>query len=278
MIQPDVIREIQDLRYLEWSRIRKSSGTAGSYLKAYSTLDGKKIYYKLSCFDSVNGITGHESVNEIIADRLLSILGIDHLQYQLIHARIIIDSREYETYICASEDFKEPGDSKIALDDYYDLEKQAGESVWMFCERMGWSEYFYHMLIIDFLILNRDRHGANIEILKNRQTGMIRPAPLFDHGLSLVYSCRTEEEVRKFDAMSDKPVQCYIGSHSTMKNLDLIPPDRRPVLRRLEERDRAVLFTGLENILSQIYQDKIWEIIWNRWKYYEEMYLGKEEI
>ena len=25
--------------------------------------------------------------------------------------------------------------------------------------RMGWAEYIYGMLVIDFLILNRDRHG-----------------------------------------------------------------------------------------------------------------------
>lgn len=273
MLQPDVIKEVQDLRYLEWSRIRNSSGTAGSYLKAYSSIDGKKIYYKLSCFDSVNGITGHESVNEIIVDRLLSILGIEHLHYQLIHALITIESKEYDTYICASEDFKEAGDSKIALDDYFDLEKQEGESVWMFCERMGWSEYFYNMLVVDFLILNRDRHGANIEILRNKRTGSIRPAPLFDHGRSLIYSCRTDEAVRQFDAMSDKPVQCYVGSHSAMSNLALIPGNQRPVLRRLEERDRTTLFAGLDNILPENYQDKIWEMIWSRWKYYEDSYL-----
>ena len=60
------------------------------------------------------------------------------------------------------------------------------------------------MLTIDYLILNRDRHGANIEILQNPKKHTIRPAPLFDHGLSLVFSCRTESELKKFDVMGDK--------------------------------------------------------------------------
>lgn len=72
----------------------------------------------------MDGIIGHENINEIIVDRLLSILGIDHLHYQLIHSLVRIGDKDYDTWITASEDFKEPGDSKLALDDYYDLEKQ----------------------------------------------------------------------------------------------------------------------------------------------------------
>ena len=43
-----IIHEKQDMTHLSWSKIRNSSGTAGSFLKAYSVLGGKKTYYKLS--------------------------------------------------------------------------------------------------------------------------------------------------------------------------------------------------------------------------------------
>ena len=66
----EIIYEKQDLTYLSWSLIRSSSGTAGSFLKATSELGSRKIYYKLSNYDSVSGIIGHECVNELIADRL----------------------------------------------------------------------------------------------------------------------------------------------------------------------------------------------------------------
>ena len=75
----DIIHEKQDLTYLNWTRVRNSSGTAGSFLKAYSENEGKKLYYKLSNYDAMNGIVGHECVNEIIVDRLLTMLGIEHL-------------------------------------------------------------------------------------------------------------------------------------------------------------------------------------------------------
>ena len=202
MLIPDLVTELQDLRHLEWSRIRNSSGTAGSYLKSYGIIDGNKIYYKLSCFDSINGIIGHECVNELIADRLLTVLGVEHLHYQLIHAQVNVSGTLYDTWLSASEDFKAPGESKLALDSYYDLEKQTDESPLAFCIRQGWSSYIYEMLIIDYLLLNRDRHGANIEVLKKRRSSSIRLAPLFDHGISLLYSCHTEEDANRFDIAS----------------------------------------------------------------------------
>ena len=70
-----IVHTPQDLTYLSWSKIRNSSGTAGSFLKSQETTPNGKIFYKLSGYDAFHGITGHESVNEIIADRLLSILG-----------------------------------------------------------------------------------------------------------------------------------------------------------------------------------------------------------
>ena len=112
----DMITKKQDLRHLTWSKVRNSSGTAGSFLKAYSDLGGHKTYYKLSNYDSVHGITGHECVNELIVDRLLSLLGVEHLHYQLLHADILLDDQPTETWLCSSDDFKQPGETKIALD------------------------------------------------------------------------------------------------------------------------------------------------------------------
>lgn len=39
-------------------------------MKSESVIDSRKKYYKLSNFDSANGVLGHEGVNEIIVDRL----------------------------------------------------------------------------------------------------------------------------------------------------------------------------------------------------------------
>ena len=71
-----------------------------------------------------------------------------------------------------------------------EMEKQIGETPLEFCIRMGWEKTIYEMLVTDHLILNRDRHGANIEVLRDRKKRTVRLAPLFDHGLSLLFSAR----------------------------------------------------------------------------------------
>ena len=267
-----IIHELQDMTYLSWAKIRNSSGTAGSFLKAYSDLGGIKTYYKLSNYDAMRGIVGHECVNEIIVDRLLTLLGVEHLHYQLIHALVMLNGNTEEVWLCASEDFKKTGESKIALDAYYQAEQlDASETPLQFCIRNGWEDYIYTMLVIDFLILNRDRHGANIEVLRNRRRKTIRLAPLFDHGLSFVFRCETEEALAKEDVLSDKPVQCYVGSRSAWENLRLIPADKHPKLNTLQETDKDFIMAELENILPKAWQDKIWDMIWRRWQAYENL-------
>lgn len=217
-----IIHELQDMTHLSWAKTRNSSGTAGSFLKAYEDGVDGKTYFKLSNYDAWKGIIGHECVNEIIVDRLLSILGISHLPYQLIHAKILIDQKEYETWLCASKDFKQLGESKIALDAYYQAESLPNESPMNFCIRNGWESTVYEMLVVDYLILNRDRHGANMEVLRNQRKKTIRLAPLFDHGLSLLSRCESTEAMLREDVMADKPVQCFVGSRSSWENLRLI--------------------------------------------------------
>lgn len=266
-----LILEKQDLTYLSWSKIRNSSGTAGSFLKAYSDIGGKKTYYKLSDYDAINGVVGHECVNELIVDRLLDILGIEHLSYDLIFADILLNGEVKQVYLCSSTDFKNKGESKIALDVYYDLEHQDGETPLEFCKRQGWQNAIYEMLVVDFLILNRDRHGANIEVLRNKKNKTLRLAPLFDHGLSLLFRCRSDDDFMNFDIMEDKPVQAYMGTRSTKENLSLIPKDEMPALGPLKKSHRDLLLDGLTNILPAVALDRIWEMIWERWCYYEDL-------
>lgn len=265
-----VITKKQDLTYLKWSHVRNSGGTAGTFLKSQSTLDGEKIYYKLSNFDSEKGIIGHESVNEIVVDRLLDILQVPHLEYQLIYADIEVDGRIYTTWVCASKDFKRKGESKAALDDYFIANREGNETHYEFCVRNGWQEYIDTMLVLDYLILNRDRHGANIEILRNARKRSIRIAPLFDHGLSLLCSCFSEKDITDFDITADKPCQNYIGSRSALDNLRLVK-NPNVFKGKLTESDKEILFADLEDALSQRHMDKMWEMIRTRWNHYENI-------
>ncbi len=261
----DIIFERRDLRYLSWTKTRKSSGTAGSFLKAYDDTGKKKKYYKLSDSDPIEGVIGHECVNEIVVQRLLDFLGIEHLEYALIHALVSIDGKEYETYLCESEDYKGADEGKISLEDYYAINREDGESPFDFCQRMGWEKYIYEMFLIDYLVLNRDRHGANIEVLRNTKTKSVRCAPLFDHGLSLVCRCHTKKELDDFDVMEDRKVQAFVGSSSTLENVRCIPDDFFAALPELTESDLDQIFEGLDRVIGAEFIDKMHEMIWKRW-------------
>lgn len=268
-METKVILQKQDLTYLDWSHIRSSSGTAGTFLKAESTINGRKIYYKLSNFDQEKGIIGHECVNEIIVDRLLTLLDVDHLHYQLILADIEIEGRIYTTYLCASEDFKNRGESKTSLDNYFVANHQQGESAYVFCQRLGFGAYIDTMLAIDYLILNRDRHGANIEVLRNSRAHSLRIAPYFDHGLSFLFNCFTEDEIRSFDVMKDRQCNNFIGSRSCYDNLTFIK-GKKVFSGELKITDRDYLFEDLDDILSPMHLDHIWSMLIERYRVLDE--------
>ena len=83
-----------DLTYLTWSLSRSSIGTAGSFLKSYEEINGRKFYYKMSNYDSVRGVVGHESVNEIVAQNIADALQII---YEMVKERITWTGRISES-------------------------------------------------------------------------------------------------------------------------------------------------------------------------------------
>ena len=243
------IDEIKDLRHLEWSKIRHSSGTAGSFLKAQDVVNGVHRYYKLSSYDTLTETFGNECVIEFIVDRVLSFLNIPHLSYDLIHANILINEVQRETYLCASDNFRKIDEYKTSFENYYEINKMPSENAIDFCKRMGWEKDIYVMLMTDYLILNRDRHGANIEILKSKSAKNVRLAPMFDHGLSLIFSCKDDEDIREFDVLEDKKIQCFLGGNSSYENLKLIPKDKMPDISKLNSLTADILFKDIEQIV-----------------------------
>ena len=269
------IDEIIDLRHLEWSKICHSSGTAGSFLKAQDMINGVRRYYKLSSYDSLTETFGNECVIEFIVDRLLSFLNIPHLSYDMIHAYILINDHPLETYLCASDNFRKADEYKTSFENYYEINKMPLENTIDFCKRMGWEKDIYVMLMTDYLILNRDRHGANIEVLKSKATKNVRLAPMFDHGLSLIFSCKDDEDIRNFDVLEDKKIQCFLGGNSAYENLKLIPKNKMPNISKLKSLTEDILFNGIENIVSDEWKNKVFEMINKRAICYEDLRTSK---
>lgn len=261
----DLHASLKDLTRLSWSERANTSGTGGTFLKARETTTRGTTYFKLSCYDSYRGIYGHECVNELIASRLMGLLGIPHVAYSLVHAHVAIDGKSYETWLSASDSYRRPKERKQALDLYYDLHREGPESPLDFCRRMGWKTIIDQIFLIDFLLVNRDRHGANIEVIID-PSGQQRLAPVFDTGLSLLFSTYGDEQrIKEFDPLADVNANNYLGARSLIENLGLIdtPLSVAPLTR--EGIDRIV--DDLDCVLSSCHREKIKDILTQRWNY-----------
>lgn len=265
----DLVAELQDLRHLRWDERTTTSGTSGTFPKARIGAGDELRYYKLSCYDSYRGIYGHECVNELVAARLMEHLRIPHARYRLIHALVAIDGEERETWLNESPSFRAPDERKMAFDLFYDLNRRPGESPFDLARRYGWGRQVAALIIADYLIANRDRHGANIEVVRACD-GSVRLAPLFDNGLSFAFSCYGDESrVSTFDPLSDVNANNYLGTRSLEENLRFVgelsdTPVAMPVLG---EEQVLALTEGVEQAVSKTHVAKMREILRSRWKH-----------
>lgn len=254
-----------DLTHLVWDcDPAQAIGMGGSYQKAY--LDGR--YYKLGCY---NGFEySKESVNEVIVSDILDIMEIPHVKFFGERARIVPyrgKNEVHETFVCWSEEFRLPGESKMELDTFYELNRQEGDDPFKFCTRMGFTKELDQMLLADFIFINRDRHGANTEVIKSG--GRHRLAPMFDTGFSLE---RAPDSMLAnqidLDVMYDYRTNNFIGSESLFDNLELIsePVEVSPLT---EERVAAVVSRFSDSLSEKHIKIDI-EMIWERYKYARE--------
>lgn len=261
--------KLHDLTHLNWRVTHNGGVSYGCYYKATEVINGKKFYYKCSNFYQNNYSFGDESVYEVICSRLFSKLGFNCVKYSLIFAKVKIQGEVYNTYICKSEDFSVGYEARITLENLHLLYK--GVSVDDLITKLGIQSQIREMLLADFLVLQRDRHGGNIELLFKK--GKYYLSPLFDNGLGLLapYPSSFKTDISSFDVLFDYPVYNYIGSRSLFQNLSYI---NKPIkVNRLLKRDRGALFYNLADVLPKSYLDKIWELITYRY-----MFLRKRGI
>ena len=273
----DIEPTLQDFTDLDWSESEASSAMRGSYLKARRGDGCEALYYKLSCHDEVHGIYGHECVNEILAARLMDVLCIEHVPYRLVHARVRVHSQEHTTWLVESPSFRRKGESKQPLADFFKWNKLEGEDRLSFCTRFGWLESIQKMVLVDYLIANRDRHGNNLEVVKGSD-GRLRLAPLFDNGLSLCFSTYNVKQLATVDPLQDIVSNNFLGTRSLEENLVSLVPSTLAV-GRLRESHKSQIAAGLapalegavEGVSGEAFLEFLWRMIWERWCVYETL-------
>lgn len=260
--------DIRDLRHLAWDVAKISPGTPGMFLKSYEEINDTLYYFKMSNFDSSRGVFGHEAINEIAAMNVAKILGISCLDYELIHCIIKIADGEYTTWVTKSKNFKQPNEDKVTLETFYELEHKDGESVMDFLLLKHLDDFLSEMFLLDWIICNRDRHGANVEVLLLEDT--FRMAPLFDHGLSFMFSCYNSGELmQSFNYLQDLPVNNYLGSRILSENLTLVNDHVRERFFNTNFEESSILncIPDDETAIPAVYKDCILRMIKERVNY-----------
>lgn len=257
-----IIIKLIDLTGLNWGTTHNGGTSYGCYYKVSQLENGKKYYYKCSNFYAGQGYFGDESLNEVICSRFLSKLGFDCVKYTLVYAKVKINGRVYNTYVCRSENFFKGYDSRITLENLHSLYNCTVDEL---ITKLGLSSQVRLMLIADFMTLQRDRHGGNIELLE--KAGKYTLSPLFDNGLGLLapYPSKSGISISSFDVLADYPVNNYIGSRSLYQNLSYI---NKPIrVNKLTKEDKRSIFFGLNNLLPKEYIDKIWKLLVYRYMF-----------
>lgn len=152
--------------------------------KKWAIIEGKRCLVK-----GGSGTVQQEPYNEVLASRIMDRLGIAHVPYTLMM------QEDYPYSVC--ENFITPQTELVTA--WYVMQtkqKQNHVSVYQHyvdcCEALGISgivDALDRMIVVDYLIVNEDRHQNNFGVVRNAETlEWIGAAPIYDSGSSLWFS------------------------------------------------------------------------------------------
>ena len=148
--------------------------TNGMLPKAWRRKEGKVLLYKGGTSGLAN--TGKEPYSEFYAAQVAEAMGIPHVTYGL---------SKWKGQLCSTcELFTSKDISFVPASTLISTSRISQIVDWF--DDHGWKNDLADMLVLDAIIRNTDRHLGNFGFLVDNHTNqLLRPAPIFDNGLSL---------------------------------------------------------------------------------------------
>lgn len=148
--------------------------TNGMLPKAWRRKEGKVLLYKGGTSGLAN--TGKEPYSEFYAAQVAEAMGIPHVTYGL---------SKWKGQLCSTcELFTSKDISFVPASTLISTSKISQIIDWF--DDHGWKNDLADMLVLDAIIRNTDRHLGSFGFLVDNHTNqLLRPAPIFDNGLSL---------------------------------------------------------------------------------------------
>ena len=164
----------------EFSFSSPDATSDGVLRKRWKIMDGRRHLIKGGALPY-----NQEPFNEVIASKIMSILGVRHVGYELIR-----DGRHI--YSCC-EDMVDTHTELIPASRVCMVSRKSNNQNWFdhylaVCKDHGLDvrDDIERMMIVDYIICNRDRHFNNFGIIRDSDSlSWIMTAPVFDSGSSL---------------------------------------------------------------------------------------------
>ena len=171
-----------------------------------------------------------------------------------------MDNVETSVLVSRSFDYVEQGYKRKSFEGYYLDNRDGIETPLNFSKRLSIETDIYKMFVFDFIICNMDRHGRNIDILRNRNN--VKLSCLFDNSLCFVHNKNNSDYKNRSYFNDEMSVNNYIGERNLLLNLYNI--DKIVNIRDIRDSDREILFQGLGRITTREFRDYYWWFIRRR--------------
>lgn len=209
----------------------------GSFEKCWRMEDGTWWMYKAA--------TSKEAFSELFVCALCRQLHIAVADYEKVPHKNLVKTADFTHH--ASVNF-EPAFSFVGEDETYEhvlgaIQRLCPDAV----------PAYLHMIFIDTLVMNPDRHTANFGLLRDVETGhYLGFSPLFDHNMALISrGYPTSTTVSKNDLMIDLFVE-ILRAH----------PEYQSVLPTLKQEDVEM---ALQQVNMKVRTKFVLEYIMNRY-------------
>ncbi len=229
--------------------------TNGMLAKCWRRVDGKIVLYKSGTEGFAN--SGNEPYCEYYAYQVAETMEINAVQYglskwkgRLCSTCELFTSKEY-SFMPIGNIVKEGGIKAVI--EYY---KSLGGKYY---------EAFVDMIVFDAVILNTDRHFGNFGFMVDNRTNRIcAPAPLFDHGLSLL-TYAMDDDLQDWEAYAKTRVPATYSDFIELAR-ELMRHPQKEKLRKIinfkfKKHPRYNWLDKRLNVIEQFIQKQIRELL-----------------
>ena len=243
------IKESGDIDYYS-----PDSTSNGNLKKRWKTIDGKNYLLKAG-----SKPYQYEIFNEIIASKIMDILGIEHVEYSFV-----IDNNHI---YCASPNFISYNEDYVTAYQLRYSKKQRNDislynhllSIYKSLNIPNSEKVINQMLFIDYLVGNTDRHLNNFGVIRDAKSlEFLRAAPIYDTGSCLGYDLSDDElkhayniEWKPFQSQKNKDQLQLISDYSWL-DVDALKSIPKEIDRLLDHYKNYISITRKQAILEFI--------------------------